>query len=208
MDYAMLVNKTHKIDDKTFENDIKPNIVAVETQKNNDLVFKTFGIEDKQTYLEKTTTEKFKKFQDFAKQKGIIIDITSGYLSFEQQNIKYQYFIKKGGQEWADKSSCPAGYSEHNTGLAMDFDIFLNGRWGGIALDKHGNTNPKTDWLHKHLHEFGFILRYPRGKEHITKMKFEPWHIRYVGEELAKYIYENNLTLEEYYEEKARGDIF
>lgn len=54
------------------------------------------------------------------------------------------------------------------------------------------------------LHKFGFILRYPRGKEEITKMKFEPWHIRYVGEKTAKYIYENNLTLEEYHDLKNK----
>lgn len=202
MDYQMLVNRDHKLEKETYENDIVPNIVAVETKKNNDVVFRTFGIKDKKTYLEKKTAEKFSEFQDFAKKNGIIIDITSGYLSFEQQDKKYNYFIEKGGKDWADKSSCPAGYSEHNTGLAMDFDIFLNGRWGGIALDKNGNTNEKAKWLHKHLHEFGFILRYPEGKETITKMKYEPWHIRYVGEELAKYMYENGITLEEYYEQK------
>ena len=203
MDYTMLVNRTHKLSDSTFENEIKPNIIAVETKKDNSAVFRIFGIEDKATYLEKKTAEKFKEFQDFAEKNGILIDITSGFLSFEQQDKKYKYFIEKKGQEWADKSSCPPGYSEHNTGLAMDFDIFRNGRWGGIALDEKGNTNPQTDWLHEHLHEFGFILRYPRGKEDITKMKFEPWHIRYVGEELAKYIYENKITLEEYYDQKA-----
>lgn len=198
----MLVNRDNKIEKETYENEIVPNIIAVKTKKNNEIVFKTFGIEDRKTYLEKKTAEKFGELQDFAKKNGIIIDVTSGYLSFEQQNKKYNYFIEKGGKEWADKSSCPAGYSEHNTGLAMDFDIFLNGRWGGIALDKNGNTNEKAKWIHAHLHEFGFILRYPEGKEAITKMKYEPWHIRYVGEGLAKYLYENNLTLEEFYEQK------
>lgn len=203
MDYKMLVNRDNKIERETYENEIVPNIVAVKTRKNNEVVFRVFGIEDKKTYLEKKTAKKFKEFQNFARKNGIIIDITSGYLSFEQQDKKYKYFIEKGGKEWAEKSSCPAGYSEHNTGLAMDFDIFLNGRWGGIALDRNGNINEQTKFLHKHLHEFGFILRYPKGKEDITKMKFEPWHIRYVGEELAKYIYENNITLEEYYSQKV-----
>ncbi len=202
MDYKMLVNRTHKLEKEVYENEIVPNIIEIKTKKNNDIVFKTFGIEDSKTYLESKTAEKFKKLQDFASQNGIIIDVTSGYLSFEQQNKKYNYFIEKGGQEWADKSSCPAGYSEHNTGLAIDFDIFINGHWGGIALGKNGSTNQKAKWIHKHLHEFGFILRYPEGKENITKMKYEPWHIRYVGEELAEYLYQNNLTLEEYYEQK------
>ena len=105
------------------------------------------------------------------------------------------------GLEFAEKSACKGGYSEHNTGLAMDCDIFRNMKWAGIALDENGNTNEQTDWLHGVLHKFGFILRYPKGKEEITKMKFEPWHIRYVQEEPAKYIYENSLTLEEYHQE-------
>lgn len=202
MNYQMLVNKDHKLDEYEYENEIKTNLVPIKTIKNNDIVFKTFGIKDKTTYLERKTAEKFKEFQDFAKQNGILIDITSGFLSFEQQGKKYDYFVQKRGKAWADKSSCLPGYSEHNTGLAMDFDIFLNGKWAGIALDKNGNTNPTTDWLHTKLHNFGFILRYPRGKENITKMKFEPWHIRYVCEELATHLYENHLTLEEYYLQK------
>ena len=96
------------------------------------------------------------------------------------------------------------GYSEHNTGLCIDCDIFRNGRWAGIALNKDGRINEETAWLHTVLHKFGFILRYPKGKEDITKMKFEPWHIRYVGEKVAEYIYENNLTLEEYHELKSK----
>ena len=203
MDYTMIINKEHKIDENVLKNDIEPNIVAIDTIKNNDVVFRTFGIEDKKTYLEKTTAENFKRFQDFARENKVIIDVTSGYLSLEQQQKKYDYFVAKKGKEWADISSCLPGYSEHNTGLAMDFDIFLNGKWGGIALDKNGNINQTTKWLHTQLHKFGFILRYPKGKEDITKMKFEPWHIRYVGDGPAKYIYENNLTLEEYHQENA-----
>lgn len=59
----------------------------------------------------------------------------------------------------------------------------------------------EAKWLKENAHKFGFILRYPKGKEDITGKKFEPWHIRYVGEDIAKYIYENNLTLEEYVDE-------
>ena len=80
----------------------------------------------------------------------------------------------------------------------MDVDIFKDSRWAGIAIRPDGSINEETKKLHTMLHKFGFILRYPKGKEEITKMKFEPWHIRYVGEETAKFIFENNLTLEEY----------
>lgn len=204
MDYQILVNKSNGISEDYFENVIKPSVVPVDTIKNNDIVYKTFGIEDCTTYLEKTTAKQFEKLKKYAKQNGLVIDITSGYLSFEQQKKKYDYFVNKHGIEFAEKSACLPGYSEHNTGLCIDCDIFRNGKWAGIALNKDGSINEETAWLHTVLHKFGFILRYPKGKEDITKMKFEPWHIRYVGEKVAEYIYDNNLTLEEYHELKSK----
>lgn len=202
--YEILVNKTHKIDDQYFKEIIEPSIVEVDPTKNNEIVYKTFGIKENKTYLEKETAKHYKEMKEYAGKNGIILGITSGYLSFEQQEVKYNYFLEKKGIEFTKKSACLPGYSEHNTGLAMDCDIFRNGRWAGIAPDKDGNINKETAWLHTILHKFGFILRYPKGKEAITEMKFEPWHIRYVGKDLAKYIFENNLTLEEYYEEKSK----
>lgn len=200
--YQILVNKENKIDEDYYKDVIMPSIVAVDPFKNNDLVYQTFEIEDKTTYLEKLTSEKFTKLRNYALNHDVFLGITSGFLTFKQQKFKYEYFLAKRGMEFVEKSVCLPGYSEHNTGLAMDCDIFKNLKWAGIALDKDGNTNKETDWLHANLHKFGFILRYPKGKESITKMKFEPWHIRYVGEELAKFIYENKLTLEEYYAQK------
>ena len=203
MNYEILVNKKNKIDEKYFNEVIVPSIVPIDSLKNNEIVYRTFDIKDKTTYLEAKTAEKFKELRNYARENGIILDITSGYLSFEQQERKYNYFLKKKGLEFAQKSACLPGYSEHNTGLALDCDIFKDGKWSGIALDENGNINKETAWLHTVSHKFGFILRYPKGKESITEMKFEPWHLRYVGEELAKYIYDNNLTLEEYYQQKS-----
>ncbi len=202
MNYEILINKKNKLDEKYLSKIIIPNIVPIDSLKNNDIVYKTFGIEDKTTYLERKTAEKFKELRNYARENGITLDITSGYLSLEQQGKKYNYFLEKHGLEFAQKSACLPGYSEHNTGLALDCDIFKNGKWAGIALDENGNINKETAWLHTVLHRFGFILRYPKGKESITEMKFEPWHIRYVGEKLAEYIYDNKLTLEEYYRQK------
>lgn len=199
MDYKILVNKTHKLDETYFKNTILPNIVKVNPRKNNEIVYRTFGIKEYATFLEKKTAEQFEKLRLFALENEIILGITSGYLSFEQQKIKYDYFVRVKGIEFAKKSACLPGYSEHNTGLAMDCDIFINGKWTGIAPDQNGNINKETAWLHSVLPKFGFILRYPKGKEHITGMKFEPWHIRYVGEELAEHLTSDNLTMEEYY---------
>ncbi len=199
--YKILVNKENKIEDSYYEKVIKPSIVPVESVKDNDLVYRTFKIEDRKTYLEKVTAEKFSQLWDYAQSNGITLGITSGFLTYEQQQFKYDYFLSRHGEEFVAKSVCLPGYSEHNTGLAMDCDIFRNGKWSGIALGENGETNDETNWLHSVLHKFGFILRYPAGKEHITKMKFEPWHIRYVEEELANYIYENKITLEEYFQQ-------
>ncbi len=207
MDYSILVNKYNGIDEKFVNETIVPNLVKIESTKNNDIVFDTFKIKERVNFLEKETCEHFKKLQNYCKENGVILDITSGYLSFEQQKTKYDYFVRSKGIEFAKKSACLPGYSEHNTGLCLDCDLFINGKWYGIAINKDGSINNQTAWLHTVLHKFGFILRYPKGKEEITNMKFEPWHIRYVGEKLAKYIYDNKLTLEEYHSQKIKTDV-
>lgn len=207
IDYLILVSREKRITDDYYENIIKPSIIEVEPFKNNDLIYRIFNIEEKKTYLEKLTSEKFTQLRNYAKEQGVILGITSGFLTFEQQQYKYDYFLQKRGREFAEKSACMAGYSEHNTGLALDVDIFKNLKWGGIAVQEDGSIIPEAKWLHSVLHEFGFILRYPKGEEHITKMKFEPWHIRYVGESIAKYIYENKITFEEYHQQKNNENI-
>ena len=207
MDYSILVNKDNGIDQKFVDDVIVPNLVKTESMKNNDIVFDTFKIKERVNFLEKETYKNFKNLQNYCKENGVILDITSGYLSFEQQQNKFDYFVKSKGIEFAKKSACLPGHSEHNTGLCLDCDLFINGQWYGIALNKDGSVNSQTAWLHTILHKFGFILRYPKGKEKITNMKFEPWHIRYVGNSLAKYLYENQLTLEEYYNQKTKTNI-
>lgn len=204
LDYSILVNKNNGIDEKFVNETVVPNLVRTESIKNNNVVFDTFKIKERVNFLEKETYKNFRELQNYCKKNGVILDITSGYLSFEQQKSKYDYFVKSKGIEFAKKSACLAGYSEHNTGLCLDCDLFINGKWCGIALNKDGSINNQTAWLHTILHKFGFILRYPKGKENITNMKFEPWHIRYVGNDLAKYLYENKLTLEEYHQQKIK----
>ena len=97
------------------------------------------------------------------------------------------------GEAYTERYVAKPGYSEHQTGLALDVTLY----------DACGNEVQDDDYeaygkLYPHLHEFGFILRYPAGKEGVTGYSFEPWHIRYVGEKAAREIYENGWTLEEY----------
>ena len=92
------------------------------------------------------------------------------------------------------------GKSEHQTGLAIDFCIYKDEK---CYIEHEIEELLQTKWVHQNCYRYGFILRYPEGKEDITKYSYEPWHIRYVGN-IASYIYNNNLTLEEYKERESK----
>lgn len=129
-----------------------------------------------------------------AKAKGLDIVYRSGFRSYQQQVSLFNSYVQRDGRKAAEKYSSPPGYSEHQTGLA--FDVGSN-RYNKDFLKEYGET-PEGKWLVKHAHEYGFILRYPKGKEQITGYQYEPWHFRYVGKKTAKAIYDKQLTLEEY----------
>ena len=145
--------------------------------------------------LEEETYNNYLKLKENLLQRGYYININSGYRTFnESKNIYNSYAIEKG-ESYAEKYVAKPGTSEHNTGLAFDFSI---------SNKKNSyKTNYDSDeyfYLENIAYLYGFIIRYPKGKEKITGYSYEPWHLRYVGKELAKYLKKNNLTLEEYYE--------
>lgn len=115
---------------------------------------------------------------------------TTAYRDYNFQNTLYTNYVKEHGKDEADTFSARPGYSDHQTGLAIDLK--------NPARDKVRLSDSDYEWLHNNAHRFGFIIRFPKGKEFITGYQFENWHIRYVGLDVAKVIYENNLTLEEY----------
>ena len=115
-------------------------------------------------------------------------NLVSGYRSYYDQKSTYNYWVSVYGQKDADTISARPGHSEHQTGLAFDITS-LNSSYG---------ETEEGIWLRENCFKYGFIIRYPKGKEHITGYAYEPWHIRYVGVEHATYIMNNNLTLEEY----------
>ncbi len=129
-----------------------------------------------------------------AQQEEVELLAASGYRSFQTQTYLYESYVEKDGQEAADRYSARPGTSEHQTGLTMD----LTSAEMAFQLDQSFKNTTGGAWLADHAHEFGFIIRYPEGKEDITGYMYEPWHIRYVGKEMATEIYEENLTLEEY----------
>ncbi len=124
-----------------------------------------------------------------AAAKGLSIYISSGYRSYSYQENLYNRYVRRDGKALADTYSARPGHSEHQTGLAIDLNTVTR---------SFGNTK-EGKWVAAHCHEYGFIIRYPEGKSHITGYSYEPWHLRYVGVETAKRITESGLCLEEYY---------
>ena len=149
---------------------------------------------DEQNSLNKTTYYNYLKMIKDARKEGYIFDIDSSYRSYEYQEILYNLFVKEHGEEYASKYCALPGYSEHQTGLAIDIVVLRNNQSIKISDELE-----EIKWLHRYMHEYGFILRYPKDKESITSYSYEPWHIRFVGNDLAEYLYKNNLSLEEYH---------
>lgn len=182
MDYSILVNKDNKIKNNYLE---RINLVE------------TIDVEGEKIYVEEQAYSSYLKLKTFLLQKGIEIGINSAYRSVEYQQQIYDEFVIKYGRDYADNYVATPGYSEHHTGLAIDIGIKVN----GIFPDNNNELMKHEDKyleIHKYLNDFGFIIRYPKGKEEITGYPYEPWHIRYVGKFISKIISENNLTLEEY----------
>ena len=182
MDYSVIVNKENKIKENYLN---KVNLI------------KTEDICGEEVLVEEKSYEAYTRLKDFLKEKNIEIGIESAYRDYKYQDSIYQEYIEKYGMEYADKYVAPPGYSEHHTSLAIDIGIKVN----GVFQDDNNTLMEQEDKyriIHKYLKDFGFILRYPKGKEFITGYPYEPWHIRYVGKFIASIINDNNLTLEEY----------
>lgn len=133
---------------------------------------------------------------------GIYLAGVSGYRSKATQEVLYNNYVKKDGTEAADRYSARPGHSEHQTGLTMD----ISGSTGKCAAQDCFADTPEAAWLAEHAYKYGFIIRYPEGKEHITGYKYEPWHLRFVGTDIAKQIHEQGITFEEYYYEAIPVD--
>lgn len=144
--------------------------------------------------LRKDAKEAFDKMAAAAKKDGLKIYGSSGYRSYNHQSSLYNNYVKEDGKAEADTYSARAGHSEHQTGLAIDIT-----KSGGSFIS---NSDKEFTWLKNNSYKYGFILRYPKGKENITGYMYEPWHYRYLGEEVAKEVYEANLTYEEYVAKK------
>ena len=168
--YLIICNKYHKLKDNYV-----PDLVSLDGYGGGQ--------------LERTAAKYFKEMVDAAKKEGIRIYNVSAYRSYNTQKDLYNGYVSRNGKSNADTFSARPGTSEHQTGLATDVNYVSN---------SFENTNA-FKWLEKNSYKYGFILRYPKGKTNITGYIYEPWHYRYVGSDIAKIIYEKNITYEEYY---------
>ncbi len=174
-DNLVLVNKFYHLPDG-----YEPSDLVVLTSKYNS---------GKNSSMRKEAADAFMKMSDGAMLDGITLKNASAYRSYNYQVSLYDGYVKRDGSEKADIYSARPGYSEHQTGLCTDINI----------IDSSFDNTKEAQWLRKNAYKYGFILRFPKGKEKITGYEYESWHYRYVGEKAAKIIYEDDLTLEEYY---------
>lgn len=145
--------------------------------------------------LRKPAAEALEALFREANEEGLTLFAVSGYRSYTRQETIFAANVSKDGEEAANQYSARPGESEHQTGLAMDVSSPSNNYELTIEFGK----TAEGEWLKDHAHHHGFIIRYPEDKTDITGYQYEPWHLRYVGEELATHLYETEKTLEEYY---------
>lgn len=141
--------------------------------------------------LDKDAYEAWKLMKSDAASLGLNLWAQSGYRSYDYQNDLYNGYIKRNGKKAADTFSARPGASEHQTGLAFDLNTISNSF----------KDTAEGKWVAKNAYIYGYILRYPEGKTNETGYIYEPWHIRYVGKELAKELYNNGnwITMESYF---------
>lgn len=185
-DILILVNRENNLDSDYIPEDLRQ----------LDIPFSFEGYNEQKEMKEEAATalETMIKESQYA---GISLVGVSGFRSFDAQANIYNNSAKMQGKEHADKYSAKPGMSEHQTGLAIDLST---ASIKNELLEKFDKTKEGI-WLRDNCYKYGFIIRYPKGKEDITGYAYEPWHIRYVGKEAAQDMHDETLTLEEYLKE-------
>ena len=187
LDVTVLVNKKNMLDSSY----VPLKMYVVDENENNFHQFKDASLKP---MLRSDIKEYVDKLINDAQGLGLPIIVDSGYRSYNYQQVVLDALINEKGDE-AFKLVALPGASERQTGLAIDFAYYEN----GIYNDDVKENDKEAIWLKNNAWKYGFILRYPKGKENVTGYNFEPWHFRFVGLKLAKYLFKNDLTLEEYY---------
>ena len=178
-DYQMLINKYYYLKENYEPNDL----VKISNSY-------SWGTDQR---IKKEVYDAFLKMWEDANNNGIYLMINSSYRDYKSQKDVYDKYVLTKNPKYADSIAARPGHSEHSSGLCLD--IFSK-----------ANTNKNTfkdtedyEWLINNSYKYGFILRYPENKENITGYNFEAWHYRYVGLDAANYIYNHDITFDEYY---------
>ena len=159
------------------------------------IVNKTYPLPESYAYgRDETAFSQLCALFSAAKAEGFALKVASGYRSFADQRYIYNGYVAANGQEAADRFSARPGHSEHQSGLAFD----VNHPDSKELLTAFGDS-PVGIWIAENAHRYGFIIRYPKEKESVTGYMYEPWHLRYVGEDLAADLYESGLSVEEHF---------
>jgi len=178
-DYLLITNKYYSLEEKYEPKDL----VTISNKY-------YYGSDHK---IRQIVYDNFINMWNAAYEENIYLIINSSYRTYESQKSVYDSYKDTRGTEYADEIAARPGYSEHQTGLALD--IFS--KENSLISNFKGST--AHTWLTNNAYKYGFIERYPEGKEKITGFAPEAWHWRYVGKEVATYIHNNNITFDEYY---------
>jgi zinc D-Ala-D-Ala carboxypeptidase len=155
-------------------------------------------------YVRSDTAAALEAMATAAKQRGVTLNLQSGYRSYGFQVSLYNSYVRQQGQTQADQQSARAGYSEHQTGLAADLGGISN---PGCNVAQCFADTAEGKWLAANAYRYGFIIRYPQGQQAVTGYEYEPWHVRYVGIALAAEMHDQNIpTLEAFFGLPAAPD--
>lgn len=185
-DVTLLVNKHFALPEGYLPTDLVD--ISIPCSVTND--FSCTLMNKQELRLEAATA--LDAFGTAAMNEGLVLISIASYRSYEYQSLLYNNALSSGGLEFADAYYARPGQSEHNSGLAVDLT------YSGFPYNQI-HTHPNYDWMLQNAHIYGFTLRYPEDKTSITGYAYESWHFRYVGADLATFLFDNNLTLEEYY---------
>ena len=191
----ILVNK-HMFLDKSFVPDDLVTMKRLKLDDEGNNISGGVRMVDSSWELQRECAEALVELCDAARQAGYELYLKSAYRSYKTQSYMYENRIKKYGYDdgWVTKP----GASDHQTGLGCDV---VPKNWTDRGMNENMAKEEECQWMAEHCAEFGFILRYPKEKEDITEINYEPWHLRYVGKEAAAYIMDNDLCLEEFHDQ-------
>ena len=192
-----LVNKNNLLSSDYYPKDL----IITDQNENN---FHEFQDPRLKPMVSKVIWSYMEKMFDDAKKAGFVLAVDSGYRSYNYQQKVLDKLIEEVGDVAYQKVALP-GASEHQTGLAFDYGYYRDDKF--YSSDYVREEDPEAIWMKENSYKYGFILRYPKGKEEITGFQYEPWHFRFVGLKLAQELFNEGVTLDEYYARKENDTL-